>query len=355
MEKVWFRLGKEFVRCGHEVTHISRTHPALPRRELIDGVNHLRVPGYDTPRSLIHLKALDVLYSLRVRSILPKADILVTNSFSLPILVRNSAFGKLYVHVARYPKGQMKLYSHAGRLQTVSSPIHEAIVAEAPALESITRTIPYPLPTTVPSASRDQAVRNRTILYAGRVHPEKGIALLVRAFAAMSSTLRENWRLRIVGPIETKLGGGGADYLNECLNAANGLRDSIDVVGPIFDETQLSSEYGNASIFVYPSLAERGETFGVAPLEAMANGCPPVVSNLGCFRDFISEGFNGFIFDHRDSNAVRALSQTLEQLVNAPDLRSKIGAAAFTSAARYCPVKVAGEYLDDFAELLKSP
>ncbi|MDD5350261.1 MAG: hypothetical protein PHQ12_08635, partial [Chthoniobacteraceae bacterium] len=134
VEKIWYALGREFARRGHEVTHISRRCLDLPERETLGGVRHVRVTGADAPGSLVALKALDLLYSLRVRRILPPADILVTHTFWLPMLVRGERFGKLYVHAARYPKGQMRFYAHAGRIQTVSRPIRDAIVCEAPRL-----------------------------------------------------------------------------------------------------------------------------------------------------------------------------------------------------------------------------
>src|SRR2546430_17429689 len=90
VEKAWFSLGKEFARRGHDVVQISRILPGLARTELIDGVMHQRIPGYDTPASLVRLKFLDLLYSIRVFFALPKADIVVTNTFWLPILLRNS-------------------------------------------------------------------------------------------------------------------------------------------------------------------------------------------------------------------------------------------------------------------------
>jgi glycosyltransferase involved in cell wall biosynthesis len=46
-------------------------------------------------------------------------------------------------------------------------------------------------------------------------------------------------------------------------------------------------------MFVYPCLAEQGETFGLAPLEAVACGAVPIVSDLSCFGDFITPGVNG--------------------------------------------------------------
>src|SRR5919198_726536 len=111
VEKVWFALGQEFARRGHEVVHISRAHPKLPQTECRDGVRDVRVRGFDQPRSIIWLKFLDLLYSLRVRRVLPKADILVTNTFWLPIVERRASRGLIYVHVQRGPKGQMRWYT----------------------------------------------------------------------------------------------------------------------------------------------------------------------------------------------------------------------------------------------------
>src|SRR6478672_4557420 len=113
VEKVWFALGQEFVRQGHEVVQISRTYSGLPEKEMIAGVHHLRVRGYAQPSSIIWLKSLDLLYSLRVLRALPPAEILVTNTFWLPILVRRRDRGLVYVHVQRGPKGQMRFYARA--------------------------------------------------------------------------------------------------------------------------------------------------------------------------------------------------------------------------------------------------
>src|SRR5207253_8522157 len=117
VEKVWFALSQEFARRGHEVVLVSRALPELPRSETRAGVKHLRLRGFDMPRSLVWLKFLDLLYSFNTMSVLPEADILVTNTFWLPILIRNLRRGKIYVQVARYPKGQMRFYRRAARLQ----------------------------------------------------------------------------------------------------------------------------------------------------------------------------------------------------------------------------------------------
>lgn len=352
VEKIWFALGREFARRGHEVTHVSRTFADLPGEETIDGVRHIRVPGHDTPRSLPWLKVLDLSYSLRVLPKLPSADILVTHTFWLPMLVRSARFGKVYVHVARYPKGQMRFYGQSARLQTVSHPIREAIVAEVPKRDSTTVCIPNPLPEA--PADFDLApdeTRPKCLLYTGRVHPEKGLDLLVAAIARLPEKVFAGWKLIVVGPSDAAAGGGGAEYLASLKNLAAAAPERIEWAGPTYDAARLAGYYRSASLFVYPSVAERGETFGLSPLEAMSHGCPALVSNLACFRDFIDDGTNGAIFDHRGADPAQALADALSQLIAAPEQIDRMRAAALAKAREYSVDRIAGLYLQDFQSL----
>ena len=77
----------------------------------------------------------------------------------------------------------------------------------------------------------------------------------------------------------------------------------VEWPGKIFDPAELAEEYRSSLVFVYPSVAETGEALPVAPLEAMAHGCAPIVSNLPCFRDYIADGVTGFVFDQRGTGA----------------------------------------------------
>ena len=348
VEKVWFTLGKEFARRGHEVTHVSRSFIDLPRREMIDGVAHRRISGFASPATTSRRLLLDFWYALRARSQLPPADILVTNSFWLPALELRRSRGRAYVHVARYPKGQLRLYRRA-ILQTVSEPIRQAILAELPGATNRVRVIAYPL------AERylrpEPGGASHTMLYTGRIHPEKGVHLLVQAFAHLSPADRASWKLQIVGPSEIAFGGGGDAYLAKLRNTAASLGGSVEFVGRVFDETRLIEHYNNASIFVYPSLAERGETFGLAVLEAMAAGCAPLVSDLACFRDFIRPEVNGQIFDHRSSDPVGTLVAALASMVRDRESTARIRHAAWLTAREYTLSKIASQFLADFAQL----
>ena len=354
VEKIWYALGTEFARRGHEVVHISRRCLDLPREEVIAGVRHVRVPGADTPRSMVLLKGLDLLYSLRVLPMLPEADILVTHTFWLPMLVRSRRLGRLYVHAARYPKGQMRFYSHAARLQTVSRPILDAMVREVPRLADKIRCIPNPLPGEASLPPEAGAVRKKEILYVGRVHPEKGIALLLDAFARIPETERAGWNLVVVGPAEAKYGGGGEAYLAELKRRAGAVADQVAWTGAVFDPERLHQYYREASLFVYPSLAEKGETFGLAPLEAMAQGCPALVSNLDCFRDFIEEDLNGWVFDHRSADPAGTLASRLRGLMAPGSPIAETAARARQTAEAYSLERIATQYLEDFESLLGS-
>src|SRR5580700_9586944 len=226
VEKIWFALGKEFARRGHEVTHVSRHHGSFAREEFIDGVHHVRVAGFDTPSSQARLKWRDLMYSRKAVKALPEADILVTNTFWLPMLSRDPKRGKICVHVARFPKGQMRFYTTAARLHTVSRSVSEAICSQAPRLASRVKVIPNFVD--APAERSRDCKRNKEILYVGRIHPEKGIHLLIEAFERVVAGGLRDWRLRIVGPWEVKHGGGGKQYFTSLRERSVRLEKLID-------------------------------------------------------------------------------------------------------------------------------
>jgi glycosyltransferase involved in cell wall biosynthesis len=354
VEKAWFVLAQEFARRGHEVVQISRAVPEFPREKTIAGVKHRRVPGFNASSSLTWLKLLDLVYSIRTISVLPKADIIVTNTFWLPLLLRSSKHGRVYVHVARYPKGQMWLYGKAARLQTPSRAVASAVADEAPKLAGRISVVPYPAPKST-SATAPLPVREREkiILFVGRVHPEKGVDLLIDAFAGKPNAILTDWKLMIIGPAESKFGGGGSEYLADLKRRAGDA--SVVFRGAIFDPVALEREYRSARVFVYPSLADRGESFGLAPLEAMSLGCAALVSDLACFHDFIRDQDTGFIFNHRVANPAEALREKIEQVIADPTLLSTVADAGYRKSTEYSLGRVADQFLEDFNSILRHP
>ena len=107
-------------------------------------------------------------------------------------------------------------------------------------------------------------------------------------------------------------------------------------------------------IFEYPSLADTGEAFGLAPLEAMASGCAVIVSDLRCFDDFIENGKNGLKFDHRSSDPVSDLSSQLAGLVAEPKRIERIVANGSVTARKFETSAIASLMLSDFRSLVSA-
>lgn len=353
MEKLWFELGKQFSSLGHTVFHVSRCFSGMPDVETIEGVHHVRVKGYDTPANGLHLKALDLLYSWRAKSSLPRADILITNSFWMPIMAGGcqARVGRIMVDVNRMPKGQMRLYNRAACLRAPSSAIQQAIAWEAPHLAGRIRNIPNPLPFLPPPVEVLQ--RKEVILYCGRLHPEKGIELLIEAFAQACELGLRDWKLKLVGPADTAAGGGGLAWLEAVLAQPKAVGLPIEWLGPIYDEQQLQRYYKEASIFIYPSLADQGEAMPVAPIEAMACGAVPIVSDLACFRDFITPGINGLVFNHTAADGACLLAKQFLQLADDPARQAAMSEAALSVRQSHHPATIATEFLRCFEQMIE--
>ena len=259
--------------------------------------------------------------------------------------------GLIVVSANRFPKGQYRFYNRVARVIAASKAIEKAICEQTPGIAERVRCIPNPFDTgTFAAPVRSGADRNeKTILYVGRIHPEKGLDVLIRAFKQVRSR-HLSVRLRIVGPIAATEGGGGEAYLARLRQLANGL--PVEVCKPEFDVVRLANIYRDADLFCYPSMAEKGEALGVAALEAMSTGLPVVVSNLECFSDFVEDGKTGLQFDHRGSDPAKTLAAKLDEALSNWPRMLAMGEAAQKSVQRFGFRRVAEQFLMDFETLL---
>jgi glycosyltransferase involved in cell wall biosynthesis len=249
----------------------------------------------------------------------------------------------------------MRFYGNAARLHAVSRSVAAAIGEEAPRLRDRIRIIPYPvtLGTGDISGSDLPSKRRKRVLFVGRLHPEKGVHVLLGAFARIPEAIRRDWCLEIVGPEQVASGGGGAKYLRGLVDLAAPIAASVQWGGGVFEPSRLAEIYRSARIFVYPSLAEKGETFGLAPLEAMSFGCVPVVSRLSCFNEYVDDGVCGLTFDHAGGEPERALTQVLVELMENEERVEKLAVAALGKAQHFSLERIARMHLDDFSAVLE--
>ncbi len=363
-EKSWFHLAREFASRDHDVVSFSRRWNHLPNEEKTEGVLHRRLPGFDHKRQLWRNLLCDFIWSWRVCRQLPAADIIICNAVTLPMWLgrwRPKA-GKVVVMTGRMPKGQYRRYSQLARILAPSSFVQERLLKENPlfapnirvtgypihwSLLSSTQPVPAFLP---PRGSADEV----TLGFTGRIHAEKGLLLLAESLQLLSQAPDlPPWRLLLCGPSDIQRGGSGATFrarlMNRLSEAVGNTR--VHLLDPQFNEQTLAAVYQRMDIFCYPSLAEDGETFGVAVAEAMAGGAVPVVSNLTCFRDFVRAGENGKVFDHTAPDAAVQLARVLESLVRDAAERKRLASAARVSVQRYDFPVFAESLLADFATL----
>jgi glycosyltransferase involved in cell wall biosynthesis len=139
----------------------------------------------------------------------------------------------------------------------------------------------------------------RTVFSLGRIHPKKGLAHLVRAWAKIE-TAHPGWRLRIVGPPERR----HDDELRALARALGLTRTSIE--GPIYGDAKTAA-YRDADVFVLSTL---NENFGLTVAEALAAGTPVISTKGGPWSGLESEGC-GWWIDHGIEPLAAALTQAM--------------------------------------------
>jgi glycosyltransferase involved in cell wall biosynthesis len=367
-EKSWYNLAREFAARGHEVTMISRRWRDFPDEETRDGIRHRRLRGWDHQRSLLRNLLLDFWWSWRVFFALPPADILVVNAVALPMWVGwlRPRAGRVVIMTGRMPKGQYRRYRTIARVLAASSFVRDRVIAENPALAPVARVRGYPIdwhslsvetgmtPPGLPEAGSGEIVLG----YVGRIHEEKGLSLLADALKILAGLPGlPPWRLLLCGPADVARGGSGVVFRGQLLHRLSATMNPgrFNLLDPQFNERTLAGVYQRIDIFCYPSLAERGETFGVAVAEAMAAGAVPVVSRLACFTDFVRDGQNGLVFDHAAPDAAEQLAAALARLLGEAGLRARLAAAARADARAYDYATYAEDLLADFTRLNTAP
>lgn len=69
---------------------------------------------------------------------------------------------------------------------------------------------------------------------------------------------------------------------------------------PIVGKEKLAELLASAKGYLFPSM----EPFGIAPVEAMASGCPVIAFNEGGAKDYVEEGVNGLFFEEQTAKSL---------------------------------------------------
>lgn len=165
-----------------------------------------------------------------------------------------------------------------------------------------------------------------TVLYAGRLGPEKNIGYLLNAFSALVNNTH-NAILWIAGA-------GPEGPALESLCSQLGITRQVKFLG-FLDHPTLARYYAACDVFVLPSLME---TQGLVVMEAMWFSRPVIVTRAIVSADeLVAPGVNGYIVD---PDSVDDLTQRLCALANDPSLRARLGDASHRRAQAYLPEPV---------------
>jgi glycosyltransferase involved in cell wall biosynthesis len=327
LENVVKALAEGMARLGYEVHVVTSPYRAesRPREEVVNGVYVHRVKA-------IRFKYPDLIYPLEIpRGLLKDADVVhgySQNSLFTYLVCREAK--RLNKHIVMYFLGVDYLRNHYNPLikvfgyhyqkwitrrvikitdlALVTNSYERRLLKERYGIES------YVLPHGVDKKYLDTSdmsntfkekyeVRGRIIAYIGRIHPTKGLDLLVRAFAMITGEVPDA-TLVIAGK-------GSEKYLRKCLELAEKLEigSKIRYLGYISEEDKIGL-IDASDVIVLPS-KHAGESYPLIVDEVKARRKPLVVTNYGSLPHRIINGVEGVIVHADPKSLAEGIMQIL--------------------------------------------
>lgn len=159
--------------------------------------------------------------------------------------------------------------------------------------------------------------RPSAVLFCGAWDHVKGVSYLVRAFDELAARGRAV-PLTVLGP----------GLPREVVLAAfsDDARPHVTVVDRV-PEDDVIAAYRRHGILVFPSTYEG---FGLVVLEAMSQGLAVIATPVGCVPELVRDNVSGVVVPPRDP---AALAAAIARLMDAPDERRRLGAAAAAAVA----------------------
>jgi len=204
-------------------------------------------------------------------------------------------FPELFPNVKAIIREKRRLFAHADAIICVSESSRKDLLEFYAVDAAKTRVIHHGL-SPLPRCARSEAelrtlAARQYLLFVGSRAPYKGFKGLLTAFSATG--LHRSMDLLVLG--------GGALTPSE-VALADHLKISDSIVSlPSATDALLGEAYAAAMLFVYPSLYEG---FGFPPLEAMAAGCPVLVSNTSSLPEICRTA--PFYFAPQDQSSFQA-------------------------------------------------
>lgn len=184
---------------------------------------------------------------------------------------------------------------------------------------------------------------DKFILFVGNVKPHKNLRRLLMAYEVMYNRGLEDHYLVIAGEKEGFITGDKEIF--SIVHNNQDLKERVRFSGYV-DNADLPILYNAASVFVFPSLYEG---FGLPPLEAMACGCPTVVSNAASLPEVCGDAAY-----YVDPNDTESISEGMYKILTDNSLRQHLIKKGLERAKLFSWKKSGGDHIKVFEEILNS-
>ena len=311
---------------------------------------------YDwTSRGRIHLVDLAApIYSVREQIDLarriPRVDLVWSPHYNIPLVRRAPLIVTIHdlAHLARPEFGSRphrRVYARAmfravraARARCFDSHFtrkeYERLVGRPGELDRVI----YPgVDESWQTAARRESPRSRQyLLYVGNVKPHKNLRGLIDAFEQCLDLIPHD--LVIVGRKDGFVLGDAA-----VVERGERLGGRVTFTGHV-DEAELQQYYLHAAALVFPS---HYEGFGLPPLEAMACGCPVIVSDAASLPEVCGDAAL-----YCDPSRPESIRDQILRLVREPMLASNLAAAGRDRACSFTWDRCAAETLGALRDAL---
>lgn len=161
------------------------------------------------------------------------------------------------------------------------------------------------------------------VLYVGSLSKRKNFPAMFKA--AVELARKRGFRFRFVG-------GTAATLTGSDLTLPDDISANIDFIGQIDDTETLGAYYREAACFMFPS---RYESSGLPPAEAMAWGCPVIVSDIPPLRERCADAALYCDPDDQDS-MTSAIERMMDDATMRADYRQRGYARARDISWKQC-------------------